>query len=198
MSETTLILLDGGDLTYDWTHVVPVGDRGIPKTVVYRHPGDTKRPACEVRIEVWDGVPVVAEVNLAARREDGVLIRAKDIKLGPASLDDLVADWLAEVAHRHEPAPPGRRRWSKGYPGSAAERQAARQTIERARRQTRRRLTIGQLRTVAETYAAANPPKHEAVARAFIVSPRTAQRYIEKAREAGLLPPTTHRKTDRP
>ena len=77
----------------------------------------------------------------------------------------------------------------------AAERRHAMRTVERARRQTRRRLTVGQLHKVAETYRAATPPKHEAIALAFDVSPRTAQRYIEKAREAGLLPPATRGKT---
>ena len=196
--ETTHVLPDGGELVYDGRErIVEVGDRGIPEAVTYRHSGNTTRPACEVRIEVWDGVPVVAEVNLAARREEGAFIRAKDIKLGPAiNLDGLIAGWLAEVAYRPAPARPGRRGWERGWPGSATDRQATMRTIERARRQTRRRLTKGQLRTVAETYKAANPPKHEAVALAFDVSDRTAQRYIEKAREAGLLPPTTQGKAD--
>jgi len=193
----TRILLDGGELIYDGMRVVPVGDRGIPEVVIYRHPGDAKRPACEVRIEIWDGVPAVADVRLTARREDRVQVRVKDIKLGPGlSLEDLIGDWLAEVAFRPEPAPSGRRRWSKGYPVPATERRHTKRTVERVRRETRRRLTEQQLRQIAETYTAADPPKHEAIARAFGVSPRTAQRYIEKAREAGLLPPTTHGKTD--
>jgi hypothetical protein len=195
MMKETRILLDGGELIYDGMSVVPVGDRGIPKVVTYRHPGDTTRPACEVRIEVWDGVPAVAKVTQEARREDGVQVRVRDIKLGPGlNLEDLIGDWLAEVAYRPVEHPrPGRRGWQRGYPVPDTERRHTKRTVERARR---RRLNAGQLRTVAEMYAAANPPKHEAIALAFDVSPRTAQRYIEKAREAELLPPTTHGKTD--
>ena len=44
------------------------------------------------------------------------------------------------------------------------------------------------LQIVVDTYYAASSARTEAVARAFGVSPRTAQRYIEKARETGLLP----------
>ncbi len=187
---TIHVLPDGGELVINGRDaLVDVGDRRIPKVVVYRHPGDTTRPACEVRLEVWDGVPVVADVKLAARREDGVAIRPRDIKLGPAvNLEGRIAGWLAEVAYRPEPAPAGRRRSSKGSPVSDAERRHVARVVGRARRQTRRRLTTGQLRQVAEMYRTAIPPKHEAIALAFDVQPRQAQRYIEKAREAGLLP----------
>ena len=60
-------------------------------------------------------MPEVDEVKLGARREDGVFIRAKDIKLGPAlNLDGLIAGWLAEVSYRPVPARPGRPRVGKG------------------------------------------------------------------------------------
>jgi hypothetical protein len=184
----TRVLPDGGELVYDWARVVPVGDRGIPETVLYRHSGNSNQPAYEIRLEVWDGVPVIAEVKVTAKREQGVHIRAKDIKLAAVDLDSSIAYWLSEVAYQPEPTRPGRRRWKKGYPVSAAERRDATRAVERARRETRRKMTNEHLRRVAETYKAASPAKHEAVARAFDVSPRTAQRYIEKARDAGLLP----------
>jgi hypothetical protein len=182
------VLPDGGELETKGD-LVDVGDRRIPETVIYRHSGNAKRPGIEVTIEMWDGVPSVAKVVHTARRHDGVRIRTKDINLGPGlSLDRLIAGWLAEVAYRPEPAPPGRRRSSKGWPVSADERRHVMREVEQA--QIRRRLTIGQLRQVAKTYNAAEPPKHEDVAKAFGVSDRTAQRYIEKARAAGLLPPS--------
>ena len=134
-------------------------------------------------------MPVVAEVKVIAKREQGVHIQANDIKLGAVDLDSSIAYWLSEVTYRAVDHPQrGRRGWEKGYPVSAIERRAAIRTVARARRETRRKMTNEHLRRVAETYKAASPAKHEAVARAFDVSPPTAQRYIEKDREAGLLP----------
>jgi DNA-binding transcriptional regulator LsrR (DeoR family) len=43
------------------------------------------------------------------------------------------------------------------------------------------------LAQVAETYRVATPPRHKAIALAFDVSDRTAQRYIAHAREGGLI-----------
>jgi hypothetical protein len=51
--KTTRVLPDGGELVYDWARVVPVGDRGIPETVLYRHFGESNQPAYEIRLEVW-------------------------------------------------------------------------------------------------------------------------------------------------
>lgn len=60
-------------------------------------------------------------------------------------------------------------------------------TIERARRQLRRRMTDELLMRVAEIHGAATPPKHEAIALAFDTSPRSAQRWIAEAKRRGLI-----------
>jgi hypothetical protein len=192
----TRILPDGGELIYDRRDIVEVGDRGIPQTVLYRHAGDEKQPAYEVKIEVWNGVPVCTEVKVLAKPEDRVPIRAKDIKLVAAELENSISCWLSELAFKPAYRRGGKRGWERGWPVSAADRRAANKSVEAARRQTRRKMTDDLLAKVAETYKASSPPKHEAIALAFDVKPRTAQRYIEKAREACLLPPTTRGKTE--
>ena len=170
MGTTTRVLPDGSELTYDWTRIVPVGDRGIPDTVLYRHPGDENQPSYEIRIEVWDGIPVVAQIAVTAKRDQGVHIRAKDVKLGAVDLDASVAYWLSEVTYQADDSRPGRRGWKKGYPVSVTERRAAMRAVERAQRETRRKMTDEHLRLVAQTFNTASPPKHEAVARAFGVN----------------------------
>ena len=182
----TLLLRDGGELVWDGTRIVPVGDRGIPEVVIYRHSGDEKQPALQIEIEVRNGVPVIAKVTFTASPEGTTGVRG--VKLGSRDVDQSVGYWLTEVTY--EPDPDSAGDWVKRFPVSAAERRSAARAVERATRQTRRRMSDEQLRRVAEIYQAADPPKHEAVARAFTVEPRTAQRYIEKAREAGFLPPS--------
>jgi hypothetical protein len=186
----TLVLADGGELTWnpDPARIMPVGDRGLPKTVIYRHSGDKKQPALEIEIEVRKGIPVIAKVTFTAPPEGTTGVRG--VKLGTRDIDRSVSYWLAEVAYQPNKGGRPGHSWVKDYPVSAAERRAAARAVERATRQTRRRMSDEELRRVAEMYQGADPPKHMAIAKAFIVTPRTAQRYIEKAREAGFLPPS--------
>jgi hypothetical protein len=175
----------------------PVGDRGLPSPVVYRHSGGKGQPALEVTLEVWNGVPVCTGVRMTAKPDDKIHIRAKDIKLVATQLENSIEYWMSYLAYEPvEPATPGRRQWQRRHSPSA--RSAALKTVRSARKEIRRTVTDDLLRQTADTYNAVSSARTEAVARAFGVSPRTAQRYIEKAREAGLLPPTEHGKTDRP
>jgi hypothetical protein len=184
-------LPDGGELEYPRHGIVQVGDRGLPRFAVYRHPGGDGEPAFEVRIEVWDGVPVCTEVKVSAKPGDRTHVRAKDLKLVAFELENSIEYWLSELAFtRH-----GKTGWKRGFPKEAAERQAARTSIRKARQQVRRKMTDGHLQKVAETYRAGGPNKTEAVAVAFGVSPRTASRYVQRARDARLLPPATRQGT---
>ena len=70
----TRVLPDGGELIYDPRSIVAVGDRGIPRSVLYRHPGGENEPAFEVKIEVWDGVPVCTEVNVMATPDEAAAL----------------------------------------------------------------------------------------------------------------------------
>ncbi|MGE5693991.1 MAG: hypothetical protein ACM4D3_01800 [Candidatus Sericytochromatia bacterium] len=174
------ILADGSELVFSG-EFVEVGDRGLPRQVIYRRPADKRLPAVEIVMEVWDGVPEVVDVRVSADRERRVALRVKDIRIGTLDLAALVPYWLAEVAVRRDPQ---RGVWLHPVQVSAAERRAAANTIDRARR---RRLSNELLEKVAVTYRAASVPKHEAVAWAFDVSERTAQRYIAAAKRKGLI-----------
>lgn len=116
-------------------------------------------------------------------------MRAKDLKAVAAKLEDDIEEWISYLAHEPQPAPPGRRRWVRRSrpPGTSPEQRAAMRSVRTARKEVRRKMTDEHLQRVADTYAAATAARTEAVARAFAVSYRTAQRYIEKAREKGLL-----------
>jgi hypothetical protein len=180
-------LPDGGVLIYG-PEMAEVGDRGIPTHVLYRHPGDKRRPALEVAIEVRDGIPIITAVRVDAEPDRGVHIRAKDIRIGMVALDSSLTYWLSELTYRRgAERPDGRRPWWRYDQVPPDERKAAIRTIRRARGQLRRRMTDEMLARIAETYATATPPRHEAIAVVFDVSPRTAQRYIAHARQAGLI-----------
>jgi hypothetical protein len=182
------ILPDGGELVYGDT-IAEVGDRGIPEHVLYRHSGDAHRPALEVAIDVVDGIPAITRVTVYADPEHGVHIKAKDIKVGTVDLDGQLSYWLTEVTYRRAvaPFPDGRQPWYRYSQVPADERRAAMRTIAAARQPLRRRMTDELLAQVAEMYLAAPPPKHEAIARAFPTSPRSAQRWIAEAKRRGLI-----------
>jgi hypothetical protein len=171
-------LPDGGRLVYS-REIEEVGDRGLPKYVRYEHPGDHRRPAMFVDIAMIDGVPMVTEVRVLADIEAGRPIRAKDIRVGAVELGDVLNRWLSELAYRRSPT--GWWRYDRIPPD---ERRSAMTTIGSARR---RKMTPDVLKEVAELYRTAPMPRHEAIAAAFDVDPRTAQRYIQKARQAGLI-----------
>jgi hypothetical protein len=182
------VLPDGGELVYG-EHIVEVGDRGVPEHLLYRHSGDAHRPALEVAIEVVDGIPVITRVTVFADPEQGVHIKAKDIKIGTVDLDGSLVYWLSELTYRRAvaPFPDGRRPWYRYSQVPADERRAAMRTIAAARQPLRRRLTDELLAQVAEAHRVALPPKHETIATVFQTSPRSAQRWIAEARRRGLI-----------
>lgn len=181
-------LPDGGRLVYS-PNVVEVGDRGLPEYVTYQHPGSRTRPALEVAIAVRDGIPAVAEVRVIADPDEGVHIRPTDVRVGALELGAVLDGWLAELTYRRGPTG----RWYRYDRLSPDERKSARHTIGQARGKLRRRMTPELLKQVAELYGTAAPPKHQAIALTFGVNPRTAQKYIERARAEGLLAPSTRK-----
>ncbi|MBV5244192.1 hypothetical protein KUF57_11660 [Mycolicibacterium sp. PAM1] len=166
-----------------------IGDVGVPSPVICRHLNDDGQPNAELTFEVWRGIPVCTGITLSAKREAGTHVRAKDLKSVAAQLEDDIEEWISYLAHEPQPAPPGRRRWVRRTgPGGASHRQTvAKRALRTARKEVRRTMTPEHHQRVADIYNAATSARTEAVARAFTVSYRTAQRYIEKAREADLL-----------
>jgi len=189
----TRVLADGGELTYNPLDVVEVGDgdRGIPRLVLYRHGGDERQPGFEVKLEVWDGVPACTEVRVVAKQNDWVSIRPKDISLVADLLEKSIRYWLLELSYTPTYGDDGRRNgWKRGW-GNPVERKEAITVIEQARKQVRRKPTRSHVEQVARIYNTGSgltkTERTNAVAAAFFFDPRTAQRKVKLAREAGLI-----------
>jgi hypothetical protein len=159
-----------------------VGDRWLPSPVTYQSAGADGQPGYEFRFEIWEAVPVCTEVKLTAKPDERVHIRSKDVKAVARRLEDDLHRWLAFLAYERNPNGPGLVRRS----GQARSADALK-VVESARGTVRRKMTPEFLQSVADTYQAASGPGVEAVAAVFEVQTRQAWRYIEKAREAGLL-----------
>lgn len=166
----------------DWAQV---GDRWVPRRI-FVHSPMADQPDLTMTIEVRQGIPVYAEVAVRAR-PDGPDIRRKD-------LDDLpLDDWLEQIVAAcsliaTELDESGR---PKSLRKKGSDRRAAMANARRVR-SGRPRISSERLQKVAEIYREhiADRPTI-AVTRAFGVSHRTAARYVQQARESGLLPDTT-------
>lgn len=161
------------------SNLVEVGDRSVPSRIVATFPGNLEGPDLSLTIEVRQGIPVYTELVL--RSQPG----SPDVRnkyLANIHLDD----WLEAIV-----AACSRRRVGPNTWVGEADNHAAVVNVRQARA-GRPRLAPEHLVRVAEIYrehVAGRPT--EAVKRAFGVSDRTAARYVQAARKAGILPPTT-------
>jgi hypothetical protein len=176
-----------GTATYDAETVedfVSVGDRWVPRRITVQS-ALPDQPDLTMTIEVRQGIPVYTLLTVQAR-PDGPDIRRKDLDL---PLDD----WLERIVTVCSLIAPELD--ASGHPKSLvkkpSDRSAAMTNVRRAR-SGRPRISSERLQTVAQTYREhiADRPT-DAVSRAFGVSHRTAARYVQQARVAGLLPDTT-------
>ncbi|WP_205874448.1 DUF6214 family protein [Mycobacterium camsae] len=168
---------------YDPDDWVAVGDRWVPRRIdVYS--SLPKKPDFKMTIEVRQGVPVCVEVTVQAR-PDGRDVRKRDLDV---PLDEWVDSIVAACSAVGDVDEAGR---LKRIRKPASNRHAAMANARRAR-SGRPRMEPQRLQEAADIYRAhvANRP-NVAIMRAFGVSERTAARYVELARKAGLLPPTT-------
>lgn len=152
---------------------VPVGDRLVPRIIEVEVAADGTDPALRMRIEVRQGVPVYTQVALV-----GDDIRQKDL------MNLFLNDWLSQIVAALAFNADGTKPFEEG-------RGDAIRTIEVARKKRNRR-DPKLLNRVAEIYREhfdTGKPT-QAVERAFGVSKRTAIRYVQDARAAGLLPAT--------
>jgi hypothetical protein len=186
---------DGGQISFRGK-MVPIGEeRGVRQFITYQHPGGERRPALRVEITVDDdGVPWCTALALTgepgARR-----VRSADAKAAAEQLEAMIDDIVAAAAFVTNNQGDG---WVRRVPQTARE---ARPVVRRARK--RQRLKTIDLHKVAEVYKSSpTSARTEAVRSALSsadkpIAPRTATRYIQMAREAGLLAPTTQgRATD--
>ena len=172
-----------GRASYETADVV-IGDRLVPSEIFVDVRGGMSTPDFTMKIEVRQGIPVCTEMTLTAR-PDGPEIREKDLKYLRLN------DWLEQIVAQCS------MKYSGSFPGGVTswvtlvDDRTALSDIRRAR-SGRPRITGERLQKVAEIYRQhVDDRPTEAVARAFGVSHRTAARYADQARKAGLLPATS-------
>jgi hypothetical protein len=164
-----------------------VGDRVVPTNIFVDICGGLSQPDLSMKIEVRQGIPVCSEVCLRSR-PDGPEVREKD-------LAQVHLGWLIEQIVARASMKSSGRIGEHGYGWSKpVNDQTALADIRRVR-SGRSRMSQERLSQVADIYREhINDRPTEAVKRAFGVQHRTAARYVQQARERGLLPPTVRGK----
>lgn len=160
-----------------------------PRLTLTLAPTDAGDPAIVAEFVVVDGTPHCREVRVSvSQRRPG--LRQADLA------EFNVADWtehvFALVAHRIVSVERGE------MVLDTAEQSSARRAVERARRRRPpRKLTPEYLQRVADIYRdnIADRPT-TAVSEQLEVNYRSALDYVQRARRAGLLPPTTPGRKD--
>lgn len=176
--------------------LVPIGDRLVPRRIDVTFPSTADLPSLAMVIEVRDDVPQCTSLHIDAT-EDSREVRSLD--LSAVRIEDWIEELTALASWKVEPTPgymPGQGMptvsRTYGGPASAAHERAGRDAIRNARRAARRTVTTQLLASVAEVYRKNIDSKPtDAVQASFAVSYRTAGRYVQLARGAGLLPLTT-------
>lgn len=178
------------DLVYghaEWLEdsYVVVGDRYLPSKIEVVFPGgtDSPQPGLEFTIEVVKEIPTVTRVELKTR-EGGRGIRPSDLDDIRRRLndwtEDIVAGSMMEVLSNVE----GRLVVVDRADAHRANARAARAMQSGGRR----KITTEHLQRVAEVYREHEEGTPiEAVEIAFGTSYRSAARWVQKAREEGLL-----------
>ena len=163
---------------------VPVEDLLLPAWLEFEAEGDEGQPSSLGRVEVRNGRPALVEFRVWSRPGEPE-VRHSDLRQAePAALIDLLAAFATQVFHEDS-------RGFVWYPEPGSEQQA--EVIAQVRgARGNRRLTHAFLERVAGVYRAnLEHAPTLAVQRHFVVSPRMASSYVQKARRAGLLPLTT-------
>lgn len=190
------IPVDVGYIEFEALKLVPVGDRLVPERIDVTFPSTADLPSLALVIEVRSGVPQCTSLHIDAT-EDSREVRSLD--LSAVRIEDWIEELTALASWKIEPTPgyvPGKGHptvsRTHGGPAGAADERAGRSAVRNARRAARRTVTPQLLEAVAKVYRANidNKPTN-AVEASFAVSYRTAGRYVQLARGAGLLPPTT-------
>lgn len=173
-----VVLADGGTLAATSRKVMPVGDHGLPESMIYTHQGGDDQPQLALEIQVWDGVPVCTRIELTAKPDTNVQVRPKHLKDVAGIVDPVIEAAGIQFGYSHGPTG-----WGRAVPGSLDEQRARLHSV----RGSRRKITPAFLERVAATYQAAPAPKLESVATTFGCSERSVARYVSKARAEGFL-----------
>ncbi len=175
--------IDAGWIEFDTSEVVRVGDHHAPARLNVHLEGGLDEPAVDLVIETTGGVPQCVDVQFHAKPDRGV--RGEDLRA--LAVDRWLRAVVPFVAERVTVTEGGRVVVSMG-PGDPLAFDEAVQALRAARKGKRRRLTPEDLDRVAQTHQSApSGDRTRTVATTFYVSTRTAERYVQQAREAGLL-----------
>jgi hypothetical protein len=168
-----------------------VGDRLVPPHVDVHFEGDGVQPSLDLRLEVVDGVTQCRELRITSA-PGGREVKALD--LAAVRLREWVEELYALFAWEVVDRQAGFVRATMSA-SDAAHVDAVR-AFQRARKgKGARKITRAFLEEVAKVYRDNLGGKPtEAVGRQYVVAPRTAAGYVEQARAAGILPPTTRGK----
>jgi hypothetical protein len=167
---------------------IEVGDHLVPEQINVTFPGSEGQPQLELTIDSSSGVSRCTKALLS-----GPEVRTHDFRevnletwielIVPLFMDEIVERGTANGGRAQVKAVIRRADMDAGYT------KAAKKELQKARRAARRKVTPELLKRVAATYRSDEARPARAVQTAFMVSPRTAYRYISEARRLGLLEP---------
>lgn len=169
---------------------VPVEDALVPEYIELTIDTGDGQPTAFERVEVRDGVPQIVEFRLTSspgQRE----VRQADLRaVQLTALIDLVAGLSMQVTNYTDRTGG---RVILVNPDDDENLNAAVDSMKRARSgKAVRTITPQFLERVAEVYRTnVDGRPTRSVQDHFVVEPRTASEYVQRARRAGLLPPTS-------
>ncbi len=177
-----------GHLDYDPSATVEMGGHQVPAELHVVFPGDRHGPSLDMTLAVDEsGVPSCRDLRITAKG-GGRGIRDGDLR--GVRLEDWIEDLFAVASMRVDEDAGVRHLSVHDVEGAA-------KAVRAARRGARRKISDALLAEVAETYRAnVKKAPTQAVADRFAVSHRGASWYVRRARDQGLLPPTSQGRRD--
>jgi hypothetical protein len=163
-----------------------LGDRVIPAPITIEMAGFDDRPDLELTFDVVEGQLQCRQIVLTARG---------DLEIQKRHVEAFSIDALRETVARNWSMPTtvnedGAVVTLLDLPSTPAESREAGLNLQ----STRRRTDPAHLERVAAVYLGADSAPTQAVADSFKVAHRTAGLYVQRAREAGLIPPANRGK----
>lgn len=180
MWPVTYALPDGSRINVTDSELVPVGDVMMHKQLTYRRPGSAESPGLEIVFEIRGGEPMCVRIELVTEGESPI----RPIHFTSLKIDNLRDDVYGYIGV-YRPNPDGGWVHERGSESSFLR---DRRTVNDAASDRRKKMDGEFLQKVADVHNEAPPrTKIRSVMHEFVVSQRQAKRYIEAAREKGLI-----------
>ena len=174
---------------------VEVGDHTVPELIFVTFPGVDGQPKLEMTIDSSSGVPECAYLAFTRVPGGGRGVRTStDLRQADIEtwIEAIVPLFMNEIVDR-QIGNDGQVKTKivQRVPDSdAAYTKAAKFVVQKTRRAARRKVTPDLLQRVANAYRSDEARPAHAVEKTFMVTARTAYRYIEEARKQGFLEAT--------